>query len=376
MSSSCCSDIPVEVFDMSLESLVSNKSYKWIFVGGKGGVGKTTTSCAVAIELTKRRESVLVLSTDPAHNLSDAFGQKFSGSPSLVSGFNNLYAMEIDSSYQESSGYSLRDGEAWSALLPELLQALPGIDEAISFSELMHSVQSMEYSVIVFDTAPTGHTLRLLGFPEVLEQGLKKVIGWKSKLAGPMALLGMVGGSSLSEQDITGKLDHLKAITTSIRETFQDPCRTTFVCVCIAEFLSVYETERLVQELAKQNIDCCNIVVNQVLVPIEDGEEELKALGGPLPSLNLSAEPEHVMFMSKQIDALTKRVSALERAYKSRRRIQSKYLQQIEDLYCSEFHVVCLPQQNIEVRGTAEIRKFAELLMKTTTLPILRDNEL
>eukprot|EP00922_Rhytidocystis_sp_ex-Travisia-forbesii_P056502 GHVS01083635.1.p1 GENE.GHVS01083635.1~~GHVS01083635.1.p1 ORF type:complete len:275 (-),score=45.65 GHVS01083635.1:435-1259(-) len=268
MSSSCCSDIPVEVFDMSLESLVSNKSYKWIFVGGKGGVGKTTTSCAVAIELTKRRESVLVLSTDPAHNLSDAFGQKFSGSPSLVSGFNNLYAMEIDSSYQESSGYSLRDGEAWSALLPELLQALPGIDEAISFSELMHSVQSMEYSVIVFDTAPTGHTLRLLGFPEVLEQGLKKVIGWKSKLAGPMALLGMVGGSSLSEQDITGKLDHLKAITTSIRETFQDPCRTTFVCVCIAEFLSVYETERLVQELAKQNIDCCNIVVNQVLVPI------------------------------------------------------------------------------------------------------------
>eukprot|EP00922_Rhytidocystis_sp_ex-Travisia-forbesii_P052444 GHVS01077786.1.p1 GENE.GHVS01077786.1~~GHVS01077786.1.p1 ORF type:complete len:365 (-),score=48.41 GHVS01077786.1:51-1145(-) len=296
-------------FDMSLEELVNNNSYRWIFVGGKGGVGKTTSSCAVAVELAKRRDSVLVLSTDPAHNLSDAFGQKFSGRPALVNGFTNLYAMEVDSTYQESTGYSVRDGEAWAAVLPELLQALPGIDEAISFSELMHSVQSVNYSVIVFDTAPTGHTLKLLGFPDVLEQGLKKLIGWKASLSGPMAMLGMVGGSSLNEADITAKLDHLKAITTSIKETFQDPCRTTFVCVCIAEFLSVYETERLVQELARQEIDCCNIVVNQVLFPIDDGQEELKELRALRRAdeavANQNGKQDNLM--ARHIEALTRR---------------------------------------------------------------------
>eukprot|EP01068_Selenidium_serpulae_P004157 Selendium_serpulae@DN3440_c0_g1_i3.p1 len=356
----------------SLEELVEQESLKWIFVGGKGGVGKTTTSCSVAMQLAKRRESVLVLSTDPAHNLSDAFSQKFTGSPTLVNGFTNLYAMELSTETQANTQFRLGSDSVVSALIPEFLASLPGADEALGFAELMNSVQALKHSVIVFDTAPTGHTLRLLGFPVVLEKALGHLKTLQVNAGNALSMLGSVAGD-FSKEEISAKLDNLRALVTYVRETFTNVALTTFVCVCIPEFLSVYETERLVQELAKQGIDCSNIVVNQVLFPT--GFEDVDITVPPKQQLQIDGEgamktlAEENTALRDALELMTKKVDAYESSFHARRSMQRKYLTQIEALYGEDFHVVCMPLQPEEVRGADQLNKFSELLIKPRPVP-------
>ena len=208
--------------------------------------------------LAQQRQSVLLISTDPAHNLSDAFGQRFNKTAALVSGFTNLYAMEIDPTVEVELSDGLTDSSSQS-LLSDLLSSIPGIDEAMAFSELMRSVDSMDYSAIVFDTAPTGHTLRLLSFPALLDRALSRLLALQSGLSPLLSHLSAVTGVQASESSVQSKLQQLKATIDSVNAQFRNAALTTFVCVCIPEFLSLYETERLVQELAKAEIDVQNI---------------------------------------------------------------------------------------------------------------------
>jgi arsenite/tail-anchored protein-transporting ATPase len=273
--------------------------------------------------LAQSRQSVLIVSTDPAHNLSDAFGQKFGKSPTKVNGISNLFAMEIDPKVEFDDTNAL--DENTQSLMAEVASSIPGIDEAMSFSELMKQVQMMDHDVIVFDTAPTGHTLRLLNFPNILQKGIAKLVELKEKFSGIMThVQSTLQQANTSEEQLLARFETVKKTVEQVHAQFIDPDLTTFVCVCIPEFLSLFETERLVQELSKFDIDTHNIIVNQVLEP-EVGSTCKKCL--------------------------------------ARQRMQKKYLDQICTLYEDDFHVTIVPQLDNEVRGLDSLGQFAKLLL-------------
>jgi arsenite-transporting ATPase len=201
----------------------------------------------------------------------------------------------------------------------------------------------MKFSVVVFDTAPTGHTLRLLSFPSMLESSLGKVMGMGNMGQMLNQVSSLFSGQS---ENMEQQLSQSKELISQIADQFKDPVsiildfsnhlkeKTTFVCVCIPEFLSVYETERLVQELTKFEIDTHNIVVNQLVFKDEDCE-------------------------CKTCNA--------------RMKIQKKYLHQIFDLY-SLFHVVQMPLLGEEVRGPKALEEFGKNLMEPYSKAYTKDD--
>jgi arsenite/tail-anchored protein-transporting ATPase len=301
---------------------------------------------------------VLLVSTDPAHNLSDAFCQKIGREPTPITGYDNLSAMEIDASQAAADELQQdQDGtneDVLSQMFSDLQNSIPGIDEAMSFSELMKQVQQMDFDVVVFDTAPTGHTLRLLSFPTILEKAFAKVWELKDRFGGLIgqatALLGGGGSNPAAAQEqLLGKLEETRAVINKVNQAFQDPSKTTFVCVCIPEFLSIYETERLVQELSKYGIDSHNIVVNQVLFPEKDAEELTE-------------------WYEKEGKSLPKEAQEVCSKLLARKRMQDKYIGQCFDLYGDDFHVVLMPLLDYEVRGVEKLKTFSQLLIDPVDL--------
>lgn len=354
-------DLPTPTHEPSLKNVIDQTSLRWVFVGGKGGVGKTTCASSLAVQLAAARRSVLVISTDPAHNLSDAFRQKLTKQPALVAGFDNLYAMEVDPTLDPADLEALdaaaaglggggggggASGSGSGGFMAELAGSIPGIDEAMSFAEVMKQVQSLDHEVIVFDTAPTGHTLRLLNFPTLLEKGLGKLQQLRQSLGPAMgAMSRMMGGAGNPDdpdalpppEAVLARLDDMLDVVKKVNQQFQDPALTTFVCVCIPEFLSLYETERLVQELAKYGVDTRNVVVNQLLYP--------DCAPGVSPLLD------------------------------ARVGMQQKYLRQFYDLYDDDFHVTRLPLLREEVRGAEALKAFGKNLVVPYAPPPRPKNE-
>ncbi len=259
----------------TIKEIVESDTIKFILSGGKGGVGKTSCAGALAVLSAKRGLRTLVLSTDPAHSLSDSFAQDLSGGePVPVKGFDNLWGMEIDTEkgmqeFQETlgSGAAGPDMQMASNLLGDMSgMSPPGSDEAMAFGKILEFIEDSSYDRVIFDTAPTGHTLKLLELPDLLDSWLGKVLTLRQRLGPMMAgLRSMLGGGGEQEETAWQMLQNTKDKIRMARIELSDPDTTQFVVVTIPEAMAVFETQRLLGSLNAWHIPASNIIINQLI---------------------------------------------------------------------------------------------------------------
>lgn len=265
---------------MDLKDILLNLNM--VMFGGKGGVGKTTCASSSAIWAAEHGRNTLIISTDPAHSLGDSLGITLPpGEPTPVPEVNNLTALEINpkaniAEFQGLTNVNPMEGIGMPGMMEGMplmddLQELtsmnpPGIDEALALLKVLEFIETEhDYDLIIFDTAPTGHTLRFLSLPETLS-------GWIGKLLKMRVRFGKLFGAikrmfSSEEKQEDKSLEVLERLNDSIlraRDDLTNPIKNSFVIVMIPEEMAITETGRLLNELVKFDIPNFNIIVNQL----------------------------------------------------------------------------------------------------------------
>src|SRR5215216_5596648 len=292
---------------------------RYLFFGGKGGVGKTTAASATALFLLnklKRNESILLFSTDPAHSLSDSLDVEIGNR--LVEVKRRLFAYEMDASlalerFRAEHGKVLAEIAERGTLLDEedinelLSLSLPGLDEVMSLFELSELDREGKYAHIVIDTAPSGHTSRLLRLPEVFARMVNALdlMGDKHRyIVAHFARRKPVADEvDLFLRDLSQRIE-------SVRNLLHDQEQTSFTLVTIPEAMSVRETERYLQLLREQGVPVRDLIVNRVEQEHEDCRYCRARVKSQRPWIKEIArlfrelKPHYVPLMAKEVRGL------------------------------------------------------------------------
>ncbi|WXG45610.1 MAG: TRC40/GET3/ArsA family transport-energizing ATPase [Candidatus Atabeyarchaeum deiterrae] len=323
---------------MTLEDLVSSGK-RFLLFGGKGGVGKTSCAAATSVWAASKGIDVLVISTDPAHSLGVIFNQKIGPEAKSIEGVRNLSALEIDPKValkQIQGDLSKAEENPKSednvvSDFPDLgigslggldMGAPPGADEALAFAKVLEYIEKPEHDLIIFDTAPTGHTLRLLSLPDVLESWLGRLIKLRYTMGRIWGGLKSIVGRGSDEKDQSIKMmERLKLTVEKARGELSNKDVTSFVPVMIPEAMAVEQTEMLLTALYEFEIPVSHIIVNMIF-------------------------PEEVEC----------------KFCKARKTMQEQHLTRIRHIYSDQFRLTELPLLDNEVRGLDGIKRLSSFL--------------
>ncbi|WP_232366411.1 ArsA family ATPase [Aliidiomarina halalkaliphila] len=287
--------------DFSITAQQQLFSRRLLLVGGKGGVGKTTIASALALQAAASGKRVLLISTDPAHNLGDAFDQSIGGRVTSIT--SHLSALEIDPDaeakahvdriVQQMKQFVHPDMYAEAERQLRLSANSPGAQEAALLERICREIERglNEYDLLIFDTAPTGHTLRLLTLPEAMAawtQGMLQHDKKSSELSGVLAHLSpkrgkdidhpmdepeqlASAGMSARSRGITETLLHRQRLFQRTRRILKNPEQTAMLYVLTPEKLPILETQRALKVLENEGLPLAGLFVNRVLPKSADG---------------------------------------------------------------------------------------------------------
>lgn len=315
---------------MVLRNLFEPTPLRFILFGGKGGVGKTSCAAATAVYSATSGYRTLIISTDPAHSLSDSFAQDLSGGEIIpVKGIKNLFAQEINPKKAMEEFNSKMVAQAQSPnnmMMPDLLSMstdmqFPGMDEALAFTKVLELMNESTYDVVIFDTAPTGHTLRLLSIPEVMDSMIGRLLKLQLWLKGFFSSIKSLFGGATDDDRTLEYLKHMQTVIKEARVILSDKTQTTFVPVTIPAIMAIEETERLLMSLYTYEIPVSHIVINMI-----------------------TPENPSCPFCSV------------------RHKVQAKHVKQIVDMYEDDFEITLVPLFAEEIRGIDKLKELAEIL--------------
>ena len=258
---------------MALKHLLDS-DVRLIMVGGKGGVGKTTCATAMALRMARSGKKVLVISSDPAPSLSDIFETTIGGSETRITDDHDLFGLEISSEIVLEQWKKRFGGEIYEVIssfanidydFVDYIGTAPGIEEEYMLSFIIELVESGKYDVVVWDTAPAGHTLRLLRLPHLFLKHMEAATKFYMNMYSYLDKLRDSIRLKASKRTLLEIIGSWEALSEKIVEFIRTESVTKYVLVTIPEALGVKLTGRVIDEFRENGLKVGNIIINHVV---------------------------------------------------------------------------------------------------------------
>jgi len=313
------------------DSLVDleNKDKQLVMIGGKGGVGKTTCATAIAVHFARLGRKTLVISSDPTPSLSDIFEMEIGDHQTPIAGIGGLYGIEISSDvvlnmWRERFGAEIYEVISSFADVDydfvDYIGTAPGIEEEYMLNYILGLVESKQFDLVVWDTAPAGHTLKLLHLPQIFLKHLEAATKFYMNIYSYFEKLKETVKLQKGKRTLFEIISSWEALAIKIVDFIRDQEKSEFIIVTIPEALGVKQTERIINDFDQYELMVNHMIINNVV---------------------------------KEADCAF---------HQARKAMQMEYIKKLEDRYGKRMKLIQVPLAPHEIKGVERIGQVSEIL--------------
>lgn len=313
-------------------SYLDEESKRLIMIGGKGGVGKTTCASAIALHFALQGRKTLIISSDPTPSLSDIFEVEIGDEETSIENVRGLYGIEISSEvvlkkWKERFGPEIYDVVSSFASVDydfvDYIGGAPGIEEEYMLNYILELVEGGQYDLVVWDTAPAGHTLRLLHLPQIFMKHLEAATKFYMNLYSYFEKLKESVKLRKGKRSLLEIISGWERLAEKVVSFIRDPAKSEFIIVTIPEALGVKQTERIITDFDDYQLQVRSLIINYV---IEEADCEF---------------------------------------HRIRSEMQQSYIRILRDQYAHRIGLIQTPLFPHEIKGVERIRRISDILFKS-----------